>query len=106
MPIFLFTVSGYESRGSQIGLLPGIPQSLLVNHEIGNIKQGSRLLLVLPDRSTIQTNLSNYYLNVPNQAQLDPTTLPIIPVLPPEIKAPAIPIGTEVWAIDQPPITA
>lgn len=98
MPVFLFIVEGHESKGPQIGLLPGIPQSLLADPEIGNLKQGSNLLLALPDGTVMQTKLAHYYITVPDEMGLDPSSLPIVPVLPPNVSAEMAPLGTKVYA--------
>lgn len=99
MLIHLFTIGGHELKGSQIGLLPGIPQSLLIDPQIGGMAQGSPLLLRFPDGRQVKTKLTHYYLNLPTTDANEDLlrSLPLIPVLPPEIGIAMLPVGTRVY---------
>lgn len=95
---YLFTVSGHDIIDSIMGLLPGIPRSLLLTQAIGSLQQGSILILILPNGSIINTYMYNYYIKVPADYNIDPSTVPIIPVLPPDLGPESAPIGTKVYA--------
>lgn len=99
MLIHLFTIGGHEFKGSQIGLLPGIPQSRLSNPQIGAMSQGCPLVLRLPDGRQIDTTLSQYYINVPTEvADKDELrSLPLIPILPGDLDIETLQVGTNVY---------
>lgn len=99
MLIHLFTIGGHEFKDSQIGLLPGIPQSRLSDPRIGAMAQGCSLVLLLPDGQQINTTLSQYYINVPTVvADRDMLrSLPLIPILPPDLDIETLQVGTKVY---------
>lgn len=97
MSRYLFTVDAHKTRDSRVALLPGIPQSLLQDETVGNLAQGAGLLLVSPDGRAIHTTLETYFMSLPDEGEFDPTQIPVVPVLPPDVSAAMIPIGTKVY---------
>ncbi|MDY3560567.1 hypothetical protein R5W23_001811 [Gemmata sp. JC673] len=100
MPTFLFTVSGYESKGHHVGFLPGIPQSLLINSNVSSIGHGSEILLVIPDGHAIKTTIYDYYININDMTSANPIDMPIIPIFPLDVTTAMIPLGTKVYTAD------
>lgn len=99
MAIELYTVEDYHHYNkNQLGILPGIPRSLLSNPDVGQIIQGTEIQLTLPDGEVKTTKVVDYYIRVPdavkNLEELD--ALGIILVLPEEYSEKEIPIGTKI----------
>ncbi|QGQ22342.1 hypothetical protein F1728_06500 [Gimesia benthica] len=99
MSIELYTVEDYHyNNKNQLGILPGIPRSVISNPEIGQIIQGTEIQLIFPDGETRITKIADYYMRVPdavkNLEELE--AFGIILVLPEEYTEKEIPIGTKI----------
>lgn len=98
MAIELYTVDGYHRSGTYLGLLPGIDRARLPHPEIGQIMQGTEVLLTLPDGETRTAEIVHYFMRVPDAvadlSELD--HLGIILVLSDVNSEDDLPVGTKI----------
>tara|TARA_R110000850_G_scaffold18381_3_gene55984 strand:+ start:7055 stop:7513 length:459 start_codon:yes stop_codon:yes gene_type:complete len=98
MKIALYTVEGFHQSGKYLGLLPGIDRARLPHPEIGQIMQGTEVLLTLPDGETRTSEVVHYFMRVPDAvvdlSELD--HLGIILVLAEVNSEEDIPVGTKI----------
>lgn len=94
----LYTVTGYHRSGTHLGLLPGIPRNQISRPGIGQIRQGTEVLLTLPDGQTRTAEIVHYFMRVPDSvadlSELD--HLGIILVLADVNSEEDIPLGTTI----------
>lgn len=96
MAFRLYMVCGHERKGNLVALLPGVPQQVIVDNRLGEVRQGDRIDLIRPDGSRLLASIYDYYIrfSIRPSADFDITNAPIVLCLSPEFSEEQIPIGT------------
>lgn len=99
--VSLFHVEGFHDMAGRVGLLPGVSHDLIREKQLGQVRQGSFLELIKPDRTRLVSVIAHYYSRLPDHGDKTKQTRyePIVICAAPELTKAEIMLGTEVRLI-------